>query len=97
MSRQTPAGGTLAWELTDPYVEIAGGVVPFFINWGDMPHPAVDAPGGATLLALRLTHPDANYVLAAFDEFGINVPVANGHQASLTAVIDTPRGRIELT
>ena len=96
-SRKTPDGRTLAWELTDPYVEIAGGVVPFFINWGDASHPAPSAPGGAILLALRATHPDANYVRAAFGTFGINVPVENGQQASLTAVIDTPRGRIELT
>jgi len=96
-SRQTPDGRTLAWELTDPYVEIAGGVVPFFINWGNTPHPAASAPGGATLLALRATHPEKDYVRAAFKSFGINMPVENGCQASLTAVIDTPRGQIELT
>jgi hypothetical protein len=96
-SRQTPDGRTLAWELTDPYVEIAGGVVPFFINWGNTPHPAASAPGGATLLALRATHPEKDYVRAAFKSFGINMTVENGRQASLTAVIDTPRGQIELT
>ncbi len=96
-SRQTPEGRTLAWKLTDSYVEIAGGVVPFFIDWGNTPHPATSAPGGATLLALRATHPEKDYVREAFELFGINVPVENGRQASLTAVIDTPRGRIELT
>ena len=68
-SRQTPDGKTLAWELTDPYVEIAGGVVPFFIKWGNTPHPAATAPGGATLLALRATHPEKDYVRAAFELF----------------------------
>ena len=96
-SRHTPDGTALSWVLTDPYSEIAGGVVPFFIDWGNTPHPAARAPGGATLRALRATHPDANYVRAAFEMFGIRVPVDSGRQASLTAVIDTPRGRIELT
>jgi len=96
-SRQTPDGKTLTWELTDPYVEIAGGVIPFFIDWGNTPHPAASAPGGARLRELRATHPDASYVRAAYQKYGLSVPVENGCDASLTAVIDTPRGQIELT
>jgi len=95
-SRETPGGITLTWQLTNPYTEIASGVVPFIINWGDTPHPADNAPQGATLVALKVSHPNPEYVHGIFAAIGIDIPLAVGRRASIIATIDTPNGRIEL-
>jgi len=95
-SRITPDGATLTWELTDPYIEIAAGAVPFFINWGASPHPARSAPGGVTLAGFRIEHPAADFVRAALGALGLHVPVDEEPQVALIAIIDTPRGQIEL-
>ena len=54
-----PDGVVLAWRYTDPAVVVADGLVPFFIDWGSSPHPALTAAKGATLIQLRAEHPDA--------------------------------------
>src|SRR5512146_1137395 len=58
-SRRQPNGVELSWRFTDPGHVVAGGVVPFFIDWGQSPHPARSAAKGATLVELRAEHPDA--------------------------------------
>lgn len=96
-SRQTANGATISWQLTDPFAEIANGIVPFFIDWGNTPHPAADAPGTATLVSLHARHPEADYVRSVCTALGIDISVRKGPQASLVAIIDTPRGRVELS
>ena len=44
MEREAPTSGRLRWELTFPQFDTAGGIVPFFIDWGDSPHPARPRP-----------------------------------------------------
>src|SRR5690606_11587956 len=39
-SRVTPTGATLRWDLIILAGHGLGGVVPFFIDWHDSPHPA---------------------------------------------------------
>lgn len=75
----------------------AGGLVPFFIEWHGTSHPSDDAPAGLRLHALRAETPDAGAlrkVLAALD---VRLPVRKGDGSRLVAVLDTPRGRVELT
>lgn len=95
-SRKRPDGVTLSWALTDPYTEIAGGVVPFFIDWGKTPHPAGNAPRGAALVALRAEHPDPERVRKMFATLELDVDVSAGPRPALIAVLDTPNGRVEL-
>jgi hypothetical protein len=95
-SRKRPDGVTLSWVLTDPYTEIAGGVVPFFIDWGKTPHPAGNAPHGASLVALRAEHPDPERVRRMFAALELDVDVSAGPRPALIAVLDTPNGRVEL-
>jgi Glyoxalase-like domain len=38
--RENPDGAALSWRFTDPYTVVADGLVPFFIDWGDSPHPS---------------------------------------------------------
>jgi hypothetical protein len=69
-SRERTDGTILSWTLTDPEVSLGDGLVPFLIDWGDSEHPALGAPRGCTLLALRAEHPDPallEWMLEALD------------------------------
>src|SRR5262249_14805825 len=57
-SRRTEDGTLLSWKLTDPLAPREGGVVPFFIDWGNTRHPAESAPKGCALVDLRASHPE---------------------------------------
>ena len=40
-SRQRADGVVLSWRFTDPRTVAFDGLIPFFIDWGKTPHPAV--------------------------------------------------------
>jgi hypothetical protein len=95
-SRRRPDGVLLSWRYTDPQTVLADGLVPFFIDWGQSPHPAHTATSGASLVALRAEHPDAQRVQRLLQELGLDLPVQPGAAPALVAIIDSPRGRVEL-
>lgn len=95
-SRQRADGVTLSWRLTDPEPLVAGGVVPFFIDWGVSPHPARSAAQGASLVSFHVEHPDATGVQRMVRALGLEVAVIAAKHAALVAVIDGLRGRIEV-
>ena len=95
-SRRAPGGALLEWRLTDLRHVLAGGVVPFFIDWGTAPHPALRAPTGATLAALRIEHPDVARVLGMLHALECKLPVSSGRSPAIVAEIDCPRGRVTL-
>ena len=95
-TRLRPDGVELSWKFTDPSALVADGIVPFIIDWGDSPHPAVTAAKGATLVSLRVEHPDVRGVRSMLQHLGLNLPMKRGQSPSLIAVIEGPRGRVEL-
>ncbi len=90
----------LSWRSTDPRALIAAedglGLVPFFIDWGISPHPAASAPGGITLAALRGEHPHPGDAATLLGNLGLELPVTKGPRPALIAVLETPRGLVEL-
>lgn len=95
-SRKRPDGVELSWQFTAPWTPVADGIVPFFIDWGGSPHPATTAAKGATLVSLRAEHPDARGVRRMLRHLGLDLPVKGGKRPALIAVIEGPRGRVEL-
>ena len=95
-SRQRPDGAILRWTLTDPCCVIADGIVPFFIDWEQSPHPASVAPTGAALVSLRAEHPDAGRVRDLLRGLALELPVAAASAPALVAEIDCPNGRVLL-
>lgn len=95
-SRVRPDGVVLTWHFTSPRVPVAGGVVPFFIDWGDAPHPSRTSPAGVRLIALSAAHPDVDGVHQMFRSLGLSVPVARSDRPGLIAVLVGPSGRVEL-
>lgn len=95
-SRRRPDGVQLSWKFTDPSAVVADGIVPFFINWGDSPHPSQTAARGASLVGLRAEHPDALGVREMLRQLGLDLPVKQGNSPALIAIIEGLRGRVEL-
>lgn len=95
-SRRRPDGVVLSWRFTNPSTVLADGIVPFFIDWGQSPHPAETAARGLTLIDLRAEHPDTERVQHMLRQLGLNLTVQRGPKPALIAVIDGPRGRKEL-
>lgn len=95
--RERPDGTSLRW--TNVFVTGHGGgtLVPFFIEWHDGRHPADDAPKGLHLRALRAECPQAEALRAVLDALDVRLSVSKAPAARLVAVLDTPRGRVELT
>lgn len=95
-ARRRSDGVMLAWHLTDPDPLVAGGVVPFLIDWEQSPHPSRAGAQGASLVDLRVEHPDVEGVRRMLRVLDLDVPVTRAARAGLVAVIDGPRGRVEL-
>jgi hypothetical protein len=95
-SRQRPDDTTLSWMMTDLSKPRADGLVPFFIDWEDSPHPGADAPGGCHLIDLRAEHPHPVEVRRQLAALSLPLPVARGPAPRLIATLATPRGTVEL-
>jgi hypothetical protein len=95
-SRKRPDGVVLSWRYTDPATVVADGLVPFFIDWGTSPHPALTAAKGATLVQLRAEHPEAPRVQKMLDVLGLDLIVSQSSAPAIIATIESPRGRVEL-
>jgi Glyoxalase-like domain len=95
-SRQRPDGVLLRWQFTEPSVAKTDGLIPFFIDWGNSPHPAQSTPSGATLVSLRAEHPNAGAFQKQLEQLRLPLRVDSGPAPALIAVVDTPRGLVEL-
>ena len=95
-SRERPDGVKLSWQFTDPWVRVADGIVPLFIDWGDSPHPARTAAKGAALISLRAEHSDVRGVRGMLRRLGIDLQVKQSPSPALIALIEGLRGRVEL-
>ena len=95
--RRRPDGRVLSWRTTALKDESIGdGVVPFFIDWGATEHPAVSSPKGVQLVGLRVRHPSSRSLQPIYDALGIPLQIETGSEPAMIAVLDTPRGRVEL-
>jgi hypothetical protein len=72
------------------------GLVPFLIDWGDTPHPAVDAAPGLDLLSVHVEHPDPPSLDLALAAVGADVEVRKAPEPALVANIGGPQGEQEL-
>jgi hypothetical protein len=95
-SRMRPDGTLLLWRLTASPALTAGGVLPFFIDWGRTQHPAASLPKGCKLIDLRAEHPEADAVQTMAAGLGLDLKVTKGPAPILIATISTPSTTVEL-
>jgi Glyoxalase-like domain len=94
-SRLREDGSRLSWELTDPLEVTEGGLVPFFIDWGDSPHPAA-APASVALIDFRARHPEPSVLRAKLQALNLDLTVEPGPRPALVATFRTPAGQVTL-
>ena len=95
LSRQSPAG-LIRWRLTRREEYAAGGLVPFLIDWGTTPSPALSAQQGCALIDLRGEHPSPSEVRRMLATLDVAMDVTEGRAPALVATLATPRGEIEI-
>ncbi len=92
--RAEPAGTVLRWRMTSG--ELADGLAPFLISWGDTEHPARSAPRGLTLEAFHIEHPDPPSLLPALTALGADAEIKPAAAAALVARLSGPNGSMVL-
>ncbi|MEE9279643.1 MAG: hypothetical protein V3V67_05670 [Myxococcota bacterium] len=70
--------------------------MPFLIDWGTCPHPALSRAVGCSLVELRGEHPDPAAIQKLLAALGVELEVRPGPTAALVATLDAPSGRVEL-
>lgn len=97
MQRQAPEG-QLEWELALPTFDTAGGTIPFFIDWGQTPHPAASrgTATGLTVDAFMLVHPRPGSVQSQLAALGIDATVELADTPGVRAVVQGPGGSMAL-
>lgn len=96
MSRVKPDGEEIHWQLTSAgATSPADGVLPFVIDWGETPSPALSLPSMGSLESLTVRHPDAR-VREAAAAVDVGVRIEDG-DPGLVAVVLTANGRVELS
>ena len=91
MSRTTPDGIKLAWQLlflTDPHM-------PFFIDWLKSPHPALATPTGCQLKSFHISATAPETYSNLLTDLALSIAVTAGANA-FTAELKTPKGIVLL-
>src|SRR4026209_2342023 len=89
-SRRRPAAAVWSCRYPNPNIDVADGLVPFFIDWGSSPHPSATAARGATLVQVRAEHPDVARTQKMLDALGLDLKVQKGSSPAIIATIDSP-------
>lgn len=90
-------GSVLRWAMTDPWADRAGGLVPFFIDWGVSRHPGSGLPAVCRFEGVHVEVPDPEPLAGWFDALGLTVPVVGAEVSRIVASIRTPEAVVELS
>jgi len=91
--------GLLQWQITvrADGQRLFDGCLPTLIQWGST-HPTDHMPAsGVTLHSLRVQHPQADTLRAAYLGFGWAAQAVDTGAPRLSAILQTPKGLIEIT
>jgi catechol 2,3-dioxygenase-like lactoylglutathione lyase family enzyme len=92
-SRKRPDGQVLHWK-TLILQNDAGGLLPFFIEWGeDTTHPSVDAPQGCKLTTFEAATPDHAGLEVRVRQMDLDLFVLGSNTPHLVAEIVGPNGK----
>lgn len=96
-SRETPDGVLLSWRGLYLVGHDQGDQVPFYIDWGETPHPADTSAQGLKLLSFRAIHPEPERLEAIYRGMDMPVTAVAGAALGFELRIETPRGELTYT
>ena len=96
MSRHTSDGTLLTWRVTSLPTDPADGIVPFLIDWGTSPHPAMSAMPILRLRSLEAEHPEPAHAEARLAALDVALTVRLGERPRLLANLHGIDGPIAL-
>ena len=98
--------GVLQWQITvrDDGQRLFDGALPSLIQWGKPDaaeplrlHPRNSLPrSGVTLHSIRVTHPSADKLQAAYDAIGLTGVALETGPANISVTLHTPKGPVTL-
>ena len=95
-SRKRPDGRLLQWSTLN-LKDDAGGLLPFFIEWGaGSPHPSSDAPQGCRIEHFEAATPDPEKLGKLSVRLGLELPIAKSPESQLRATLAGPKGQLAL-
>lgn len=97
MSRRTPDGGLLRWRVLRLDGGRFGELVPFFIDWGDTPHPSRTTVRGCRLEAFEVAHPQRDELARIYRALELDIVPLPADEPGLRALLATPNGEVVLT
>lgn len=62
----------------------------------DAPHPSASAPTGCELIEFEVGHPGHRELALIYEKLGIDIAVVESEQGYFKAVLDTPKGKVNL-
>lgn len=95
--RQTPSGEMWRWETLVVGGHTFGRCLPFFIRSQNALHTAETSPKGCELLEFTVGHPDSETLSRLYRELEIDASVIRAEHPHLRAVLQTPKGLVELS
>ncbi len=94
--RNLPNGEQLNWQLSDPKACAYDGLLPFFIDWQDSPHPASLLPQSCQLIALEASHPKGILIKDTLQKLDLELAVKPASEVAIIAHIQSPNGLLQL-
>ena len=94
--RRRPDGRLLNWKLVGLHDHPFGALMPFFIDWTESDHPALDAPRGGKLGRVELFSPDAARLNALFKSLGLDLSAAERAKAGIAVTLESKHGPLRL-
>ena len=94
--RLTPQGDRLSWELLFLTKHMHGGLVPFYIDWQQSPHPSASAPRGGSAEALTIASAQAARLNQLFAGLEIEQTAEHAGEDALSLHLATPKGDVVL-
>ncbi len=91
-SRAAPDGSVIAWTALFTGGHDYGDQVPFFIDWGETPHPSTTSAAGLELLSFEVVHPEPDRLSDLYRRIGASVKVVEGAAPGFRLRVRTPRG-----
>ncbi len=96
-SRKRPDGRVLNWK-TLALKDDAGGLLPFFIEWGATSlHPSADAPQGCSLTLFEAATLRPDVLQRQIDQLQLDLPITLAKTPHLHAIITGPKGQLDVT